>query len=209
MSDRLLESLTRAPSIVDRRNAQLQLCKDPLPTPWAGRCACQVLPVLAIDADRQGRKGKDWSDRSGQRPRGGVPAQVDLTAPTLGACEVADSIAPTVIERGATRLAPLVCSLPRNANIVARPAQRWPSDKEASERGCRPLARARVFPSDQLARLILDPCGPRVLIAPKGAQHSPTANQRPPMQRHWPAEHVRGRRERRTDLSTQSLTARG
>lgn len=163
MSDRLLESWTRAPSIVDRRNADLPLRKDPPPTPWAGRALSQVQPVLATDADGQGRKGKDWLDGSGLRPRGGPPAQVDLTAPTLDVWEVADSIARIVIARGPTRLAPLTRSLPRD--VSASPAQLWPCDERASDSASKPLAKARVFRSKLRARLIHDRCGLRILIA--------------------------------------------
>jgi hypothetical protein len=191
MSDRLLESWTRAPAIVDRRNAELALRKDPPPTPWAGRALSQALPILAIDADRQGRKGKDWLDGSGQRPRGGVRAQVDLTALTLDAWEVTDSITPTVIERGATRFAPLVCSLPSNANIVARPTQRWPSDEGESDGSIEASAKARVIVGDLLARLTLDHCGPRVLSA--AARPEPLARRESMDQSsRMPAHRVRG-----------------
>jgi len=149
-------------ALVDRKS---RISKTTLSLHPFGRSAGQRLRVVAVDADRQGREGKDWLDGSDQRTRGRPPALVGVTGPIPDALEIARRVGHVVID-GFPRLEMTMRSMPRVADGVARPVPPWPSDEADSDETQKPQVKSRIFPSDLRARFILDRRRPRASIAP-------------------------------------------
>jgi len=136
----------------------------------AGQWAGKGKRVVVIDADPQG-SALDWS---GQRAKEGLPRLfrvLGLAPDTLhrAAPEIARGADHVVID-GAPRLAALMRSALRAADLVVIPVLPSPFDGWASLEILRLLREARVFRPQLVARIVLNRCGIRSVIARETAE---------------------------------------
>ncbi len=136
----------------------------------AGRWAARGKRVVVVDADPQG-SALDWSE---QRAREGVPrlfGVLGLPRETLhrelpAIAEDADH----VIVDGAPRIAGVARSALLAADLVLIPATPSPLDGWASAEMLRLLGEARVFRPGLPARMVLNRCAARTVIARETAE---------------------------------------
>jgi chromosome partitioning protein len=121
--------------------------------------------ILVIDADPQG-SALDWSE---QRSREGLPrlfGVIGLARDTLHreVPELARAADHVVID-GPPRVAALMRSALLTADLALIPAQPSPFDGWASAEMLRLLDEARLFRPQLVARIVLNRCGARTIIA--------------------------------------------
>jgi len=136
----------------------------------AGEWAREGKKVTLIDADPQG-SALDWSE---QRAREGHPRRfgvVGLARDTLHreAPEIARNADRVVID-GPPRVAGLMRSALLTADLVLIPAQPSPFDGWASGEMLKLLDEARIFRPQLVARLVLNRCATRTVIARETAE---------------------------------------
>jgi chromosome partitioning protein len=136
----------------------------------AGAWAARGRRVIVIDADPQG-SALDWSE---QRAREGLPrlfGVLGLARDTLHveAPAIARGVHHVLID-GSPRIAPLMRSAMLAADLVVVPAQPSPFDGWASGEILRLLQEARVYRPQLAARLALNRCGARTVIARETAK---------------------------------------
>ena len=136
----------------------------------AGEWARRGEAVALIDADPQG-SALDWSE---QRAREGLPrlfGVVGLARDTLHreAPEIAANVAHVVID-GPPRVAGLMRSALRAADLVLIPVQPSAFDGWASAEILRLIEEARVFRPNFIARFVLNRCGARTNISRETAE---------------------------------------
>lgn len=145
----------------------------------AGAWACMGKRVAVIDADPQG-SALDWSE---QRGREGLPrlfAVLGLARDVLHRelPEIAQAYDQVVID-GPPRVAGIARSALLAADLVLIPAQPSPFDGWASAEMLRLLDEARVFRPELRARMLLNRCAARTVIARETAEalagHDPAA----------------------------------
>ena len=143
----------------------------------AGRWAGRGKRVVVIDADPQG-SALDWSE---QRAREGVArlfGVVGLPRETLHRelPAIAADVDHVIVD-GAPRIAGVTRSALLSADLVLIPATPSPLDGWASAEMLRLLDEARVFRPDLSARLVLNRCAARTVIARETAdalaEHDP------------------------------------
>lgn len=131
----------------------------------AGRWAAQGRRVLVIDADPQG-SALDWSE---QRARERLPrlfGVLGLARETLHReLPAIAADADHVIVDGAPRTTGVARSALLAADLVLVPATPSPFDGWASAEMLRLLAEARVFRPDLAARMVLNRCAARTVLA--------------------------------------------
>jgi chromosome partitioning protein len=143
----------------------------------AGVWARQGCRVTVIDADPQG-SALDWSE---QRAKEGGPrlfGVLGLARDTLHreAPEIARGVDHVVID-GPPRIAGLMRSALLAADVVLVPAQPSPFDGWASGEMLNLIREARIFRPELVARLVLNRCAARTIIARETgdalAEHDP------------------------------------
>ncbi|MFZ5668591.1 MAG: ParA family partition ATPase [Pseudomonadota bacterium] len=144
--------------------------KSTLALHLAGEWARKGRRVLLIDADPQG-SALDWSQ---QRAREGLPrlfGVVGLARDTLHseAPELARDADYVVID-GPPRVAGLMRSALLAADLVLIPVQPSPFDGWASAEMLSLLGEARIYRPQLAARLVLNRCGARTIIARETAE---------------------------------------
>ena len=136
----------------------------------AGRWAVHGRRVLVIDADPQG-SALDWSE---QRARAGLPRLFGVLglAREMLHRELPDLAQSTdhVVIDGPPRVASIVRSALLAADLVVIPATPSPFDGWASAEMLRLLEEARVFRPGLAARMLLNRCATRTIIARETAQ---------------------------------------
>ena len=145
----------------------------------AGRWAGKGKLVVVVDADPQG-SALDWSEA---RAREGAPrlfGVVGLPRETLHReLPAIAADADHVVVDGAPRIAGVARSALLAANLVLIPATPSPFDGWASAEMLRLLGEARVFRPDLAARMVLNRCAARTVIARETADA--LADHDPPM----------------------------
>jgi chromosome partitioning protein len=136
----------------------------------AGRWAMKGKRVLLVDADPQG-SALDWSE---QRAREGIPrlfGVLGLPRETLHReLPAIRADADHVIVDGAPRVTGVARSALLAADLVLIPATPSPLDGWASAEMLRLLDEARVFRPDLEARMVLNRCAARTIIARETAE---------------------------------------
>lgn len=145
----------------------------------AGAWSARGRRVLVVDADPQA-SALDWAD---QRLREGLPrlfGVLGLARETLHK-ELPDLARETdhLIIDGPPRIAGIARSALLAADLVLIPAQPSPFDGWASSEMLRLLAEARIFRPELRARMLLNRCAARTVIARETAEA--LADQDPPM----------------------------
>lgn len=145
----------------------------------AGAWSARGRRVLVVDADPQA-SALDWAD---QRLREGLPrlfGVLGLARETLHK-ELPDLARETdhLIIDGPPRVAGIARSALLAADLVLIPAQPSPFDGWASSEMLRLLAEARIFRPELRARMLLNRCAARTVIARETAEA--LADQDPPM----------------------------
>jgi chromosome partitioning protein len=145
----------------------------------AGARAAQNKRIVVVDTDSQG-SALDWS---GQRTKGELTRLFDVLALArdtlhVEAPEIARNVHHVVID-GSSRSAALMRSAMLAADLVLVPAQPSPFDGWASRETLCLLREARRFRPQLIARLVLNRCVARTLIASEIAgalaKHDPPA----------------------------------
>jgi chromosome partitioning protein len=136
----------------------------------AGAWAMRGRRVVVIDADPQG-SALDWSE---QRAREGLPrlfGVLGLARDTLHveAPAIARGVHHVLID-GSPRIEPLMRSAMLAADLVVVPAQPSPFDGWASGEILRLIQEARIYRPRLVARLALNRCGARTVIARETAK---------------------------------------
>jgi chromosome partitioning protein len=136
----------------------------------AGAWATRGRRVMVIDADPQG-SALDWSE---QRAREGLPrlfGVLGLARDTLHveAPAIARGVHHVLID-GSPRIAPLMRSAMMAADLVVVPSQPSPFDGWASGEILRLLREARIYRPRLVARLALNRCAARTVIARETAK---------------------------------------
>jgi chromosome partitioning protein len=136
----------------------------------AGAWAMRGRRVVVIDADPQG-SALDWSE---QRAREGLPrlfGVLGLARDTLHveAPAIARGVHHVLID-GSPRIEPLMRSAMLAADLVVVPAQPSPFDGWASNEILRLIQEARIYRPRLVARLALNRCGARTVIARETAK---------------------------------------
>jgi chromosome partitioning protein len=136
----------------------------------AGAWAARGKRILVIDADPQG-SALDWSE---QRAREGLPrlfGVLGLARDTLHveAPAIARGVHHVLID-GSPRIEPLMRSAMLAADLVVVPAQPSPFDGWASSEILRLIQEARIYRPRLVARLALNRCGARTVIARETAK---------------------------------------
>jgi chromosome partitioning protein len=136
----------------------------------AGAWAARGRRVVVIDADPQG-SALDWSE---QRAREGLPrlfGVLGLARDTLHveAPAIARGVHHVLID-GSPRIEPLMRSAMLAADLVVVPAQPSPFDGWASSEILRLIQEARIYRPRLVARLALNRCGARTVIARETAK---------------------------------------
>lgn len=129
----------------------------------AGEWARQRFRVIAIDADRQGRKGKCWLDWSKQRAKEGLTRFFGAFFLAPGAPEIARTLEHMVIEVSPGRET-LMRSALLATDVALMPFQPSPSGERALVKIRKLLENARIFRPDLHPRFIANCYGPRALI---------------------------------------------
>lgn len=145
----------------------------------AGRWAGKGRRVLVVDADPQG-SALDWSEQRASLGHPRLFGVIGLPRETLH--RELPSIAADVdhvIVDGAPRIAGVARSALLAADIVLVPATPSPLDGWASAEMLRLLDEARVFRPDLIARMVLNRCATRTVIARETAEAM--ADQEPPV----------------------------
>ena len=136
----------------------------------AGAWAMRGRRVVVIDADPQG-SALDWSE---QRAREGLPrlfGVLGLARDTLHieAPAIARGVHHVLID-GSPRIEPLMRSAMLAADLVVVPSQPSPFDGWASGEILRLIQEARIYQPRLVARLALNRCGARTVIARETAK---------------------------------------
>ena len=145
----------------------------------AGRWAGKGRRVLVVDADPQG-SALDWSEQRAGLGHPRLFGVLGLPRETLHRELPAIVVdADHVIVDGAPRIAGVARSALLAADVVIVPATPSPLDGWASAEMLRLLDEARVFRPDLIARMVLNRCATRTVIARETAEAM--ADQEPPV----------------------------
>lgn len=145
----------------------------------AGRWAGKGRRVLVVDADPQG-SALDWSEQRASLGHPRLFGVLGLPRETLHRelPAIAADVDHVIID-GAPRIAGVARSALLAADVVIVPATPSPLDGWASAEMLRLLDEARVFRPDLIARMVLNRCATRTVIARETAEAM--ADQEPPV----------------------------
>ncbi len=143
----------------------------------AGRWAGKGRRVLVVDADPQG-SALDWSEQRASLGHPRLFGVLGLPRETLHRelPAIATDVDHVIVD-GAPRIAGVARSALLAADVVLVPATPSPLDGWASAEMLRLLDEARVFRPDLIARMVLNRCASRTVIARETAEAM--ANQEP------------------------------
>ncbi len=145
----------------------------------AGRWAGKGRRVLVVDADPQG-SALDWSEQRASLGHPRLFGVLGLPRETLHRelPAIAADVDHVIVD-GAPRIAGVARSALLAADVVIVPATPSPLDGWASAEMLRLLDEARVFRPDLIARMVLNRCATRTVIARETAEAM--AGQEPPV----------------------------